>query len=165
MNELTGAVARAQLRKLDRITATLRAKKQRLKQLIGALHGCRYRRLHDAQGECATLCTVIFDRATQAAAVARALGTTTVQESGWHVLANMDHVNRHLRQAGLPAAQAPTPVPTTSCPVRSTSASAWSTPAWARLSASTSMPTTPRSNRPRQDFTPPAGRPTVKGAR
>ena len=102
MNELTGAVARAQLRKLDRITATLRAKKQRLKELIGELHGCRYRRLNDPQGECGTLCTVIFDSAAQAAAVAAALGTTTVAESGWHVLANMDHVNRHLQQAGVP---------------------------------------------------------------
>jgi dTDP-4-amino-4,6-dideoxygalactose transaminase len=102
MNELTGAVARAQLRKLDRITATLRAKKQRLKELIGPLQGCRYRRLNDAQGECGTLCTVIFDRPAQAAAVAAALGTTTVAQSGWHVLANMDHVNRHLRSAGIP---------------------------------------------------------------
>ena len=102
MNELTGAVAQAQLRKLDRITATLRAKKQRLKELIGPLHGCRWRRLNDAQGECGTLCTVIFDRAAQAVAVAAALGTTTVAESGWHVLANMDHVNRHLRHLGRP---------------------------------------------------------------
>ncbi len=92
----------AQLRKLDRITATLRAKKQRLKELIGPLHGCRWRRLNDAQGECGTLCTVIFDRAAQAVAVAAALGTTTVAESGWHVLANMDHVNRHLRHLGRP---------------------------------------------------------------
>jgi dTDP-4-amino-4,6-dideoxygalactose transaminase len=102
MNELTGAVALAQLRKLDRITATLRAKKQRLKQLIGDLQGARYRRLHDAEGECATLCTVIFDTAAQAAAVAHALGTTTVQQSGWHVLANMDQVNNYLKGAGLP---------------------------------------------------------------
>jgi dTDP-4-amino-4,6-dideoxygalactose transaminase len=102
MNELTAAVARAQLGKLDRITATLRAKKDRLKQALGALGGCRYRRLNDAAGECGTLCTVIFDDAARAAAVARALGTITVQESGWHVLANMDHVNRRLKQAGLP---------------------------------------------------------------
>ena len=45
---------------------------------------------------------MIFDSAAQAAAVAAALGTTTVAESGWHVLANMDHVNRHLRKAGVP---------------------------------------------------------------
>ena len=66
------------------------------------MQGCRYRRLTDAQGECGTLCTVIFDRAAEAAAVAAALGTTTVAQSGWHVLANMDHVNRHLRSAGIP---------------------------------------------------------------
>ena len=34
--------------------------------------------------------------------MAAALGTTTVAESGWHVLANMDHVNRHLQEAGMP---------------------------------------------------------------
>ena len=45
---------------------------------------------------------MIFDSAAQAAAVATTLGTTTVAESGWHVLANMDHVNRHLQSAGLP---------------------------------------------------------------
>jgi dTDP-4-amino-4,6-dideoxygalactose transaminase len=102
MNELTAAVARAQLGKLDRITATLRAKKERLKQAIGPLRGCRYRRLNDAAGECGTLCTVTFDDAARAAAVARALGTITVQESGWHVLVNMDHVNRRLKEAGVP---------------------------------------------------------------
>jgi dTDP-4-amino-4,6-dideoxygalactose transaminase len=102
MNELTAAVARAQLRKLDSITATLRTKKNLLKQAIGPLHGCHYRRLNDAAGECGTLCTVTFDDAARAAAVARTLGTVTVNESGWHVLANMDHVNRCLKQLGIP---------------------------------------------------------------
>ena len=58
--------------------------------------------MNDAAGECGTLCTVTFDDAARAAAVASALGASTVQESGWHVLANMDHVNRFLKQAGLP---------------------------------------------------------------
>jgi dTDP-4-amino-4,6-dideoxygalactose transaminase len=102
MNELTGAVARAQLRKLDRITATLRQKKGRLKQLLGEPQGWKYRPLTDAEGECGTLCPVIFDSAPQAAAVAQRLGTCTLDQSGWHVYANMDHINRHLAAIGRP---------------------------------------------------------------
>lgn len=102
MNELTGAVALAQLRKLDAIVATLRAKKARLKERIAGMPGVRFRRLPDPTGECATLLTVIFDDAGRAARVASALGTTTVDHSGWHVYANMEHVGRWLAERGLP---------------------------------------------------------------
>lgn len=102
MNELTGAVALAQLRKLDRLLATLRAKKARFKAAIGDVPGIRFRRLPDPQGECGTLCTVLFDDPGRAARVARALGTTTVDHSGWHVYANMEHVDRWLAEHGLP---------------------------------------------------------------
>jgi dTDP-4-amino-4,6-dideoxygalactose transaminase len=102
INELTGAVALAQLRKIDRITATLREKKDRLKGLIAGIPGMAFRKLHDPEGECGTLLTVIFDAAERAAGVARALGTTTVNQSGWHVYSNMEHVNRHLREIGQP---------------------------------------------------------------
>ncbi|HXY42466.1 MAG TPA: DegT/DnrJ/EryC1/StrS family aminotransferase [Vicinamibacteria bacterium] len=103
MNELTGAVALAQLRKLDAILATLRAKKARFKRLIGGIPGVRFRKLPDPDGECATLCTVIFDDAARAAAVAQRLGTTTVERSGWHVYANMEHVGRWLAEHGRPS--------------------------------------------------------------
>jgi hypothetical protein len=49
------------------------------------------------------LCTVIFDNAEKAAKVAKILGTTTVDHSGWHVYANMEHVCRHLKEVGQPA--------------------------------------------------------------
>jgi len=103
MNELTGAVALAQLRKLDAILATLRAKKARFKRLIGGIPGVRFRKLPDPDGECATLCTVIFNDAARAAAVAQRLGTTTVERSGWHVYANMEHVGRWLAEHGRPS--------------------------------------------------------------
>jgi dTDP-4-amino-4,6-dideoxygalactose transaminase len=103
MNELTGAVALAQLRKLDAIVATLREKKAKLKQGIGDVPGVRFRRLPDPAGDCSTLCTVLFDDASRAAAVAERLGTTTVDRSGWHVYANMEHVNRWLAEHGRPA--------------------------------------------------------------
>jgi dTDP-4-amino-4,6-dideoxygalactose transaminase len=102
MNELTGAVALAQLRKLDAIVATLRAKKARLKDEIAGLSGVGFRRLPDPAGECATLLTVLFDDAVRAARVAAALGTTTVDRSGWHVYANMEHVGRWLAEQGRP---------------------------------------------------------------
>jgi dTDP-4-amino-4,6-dideoxygalactose transaminase len=102
MNELTGAVALAQLRKIDTITATLRKKKNQLKEQIGGIPGMHFRKLNDPSGECGTLLTVIFDNPGRAAAVAGALGTKTVDKSGWHVYANMEHVNGFLKEHGLP---------------------------------------------------------------
>ncbi|MDD8015339.1 MAG: DegT/DnrJ/EryC1/StrS family aminotransferase [Acidobacteriota bacterium] len=102
MNELTGAVALAQLRKMDGIIAALREKKGKFKALISGIPGTRFRTLNDPGGECATLCTVIFDSAGRAARAARKLGTKTVDESGWHVYANMEHLTRYLREKGLP---------------------------------------------------------------
>ncbi len=103
MNELTGAVALAQLRKLDAILATLREKKARFKRGIDGVPGMRFRTLPDPAGDCATLCTVIFDDAARAARVADRLGTMTVDRSGWHVYANMEHVTRWLSEHGRPA--------------------------------------------------------------
>lgn len=102
MNELTGAVALAQLRKLDRITSTLRSKKALLREAISEIPDAEYRTIHDPEGECATLLTVIFRERERAARVAERLGTETVDRSGWHVYSNMDHVNRHLKELGQP---------------------------------------------------------------
>ena len=102
MNELTGAVALAQLRKVDRLVATLREKKARLKERIAGIPGLRFRKLPDPEGECATLCTVLFDDPARAARVAERLGTLTVDHSGWHVYANMEHVDRWLAEHGRP---------------------------------------------------------------
>ena len=102
INEVTGAIALAQLRKLDRITATLREKKNRLKTLMAGISGLSFRKLHDVQGECGTLLTVLFEDARRAATVAAALGTKTVDQSGWHVYANMEHLNAYLKGIGRP---------------------------------------------------------------
>jgi len=102
VNELVGALALAQLRKIDRITSTLREKKKRLKGMIGTPSGFKYRTLNDAEGECGTLCTVIFDDAHKAATASKGLGSKTIDQSGWHVYANMEHVNRHLKELGQP---------------------------------------------------------------
>jgi dTDP-4-amino-4,6-dideoxygalactose transaminase len=103
MNEITGAVSLAQLRKLDRITATLREKRSKFKKLISEVTGFRFRMLNDPDGgDTASICTVIFDSAEQAARVSTALGSKTVDQSGWHVYANMEHVLHHLKEAGQP---------------------------------------------------------------
>ena len=102
INELTGAVALAQLRKLDRIISTLQKKKDRLKKLLKDIKGAKFRRINDPGGECATLLTVIFEDQERARKVAESLQTVTVDQSGWHVYSNMDHVNRCLAERGLP---------------------------------------------------------------
>jgi 8-amino-3,8-dideoxy-alpha-D-manno-octulosonate transaminase len=102
MNELTGAVALAQLRKLDRIIEVLRKKKKLFKEAIGDIEGMKFRVLNDPDGECGTICTVLFDSPDRAVRVSRSLGTMTVDHSGWHVYSNMEHFNRYLKELGLP---------------------------------------------------------------
>ena len=102
MNELTAAVALAQFQKLEYIINTLHEKRKLLKKLIGNIEGVRFRTLNDSEGDCATLCTVIFDTREQAVRVSMALGSKTIDQSGWHVYFNMEHVLNYLKQAGQP---------------------------------------------------------------
>jgi dTDP-4-amino-4,6-dideoxygalactose transaminase len=93
MNELTGAFALAQLRKLDRILALLREKKARFKKAIAdaGLAGMHFRTINDP-GECNTLLTVIFEGAELAELAAKTLGSKTLNKSGWHVYNNMEQM-------------------------------------------------------------------------
>jgi dTDP-4-amino-4,6-dideoxygalactose transaminase len=102
MNEITAAVGLAQLGKIDRIVDTLRQKRSKLKTLISKAGGFKFRTLNDPEGDCATICTVIFDTSKQASKVAAILGSKTVDQSGWHVYSNMEHVLNHLKQVGQP---------------------------------------------------------------
>ena len=102
MNELTAAVGLAQLSKIDRIVDTLRQKRTKLKSLISKADGFKFRKLNDPEGDCATVCTVIFNTREQAVKVSKALGSKTVDQSGWHVYANMEHVLNHLKNIGQP---------------------------------------------------------------
>lgn len=109
INELTGAVALAQLRKLDAITSTLRDKKSRLKSRLESDGSYRFRTVTDPEGECGTILTVIFDDRERARTVAARLGTKTVAESGWHVYANMEHFIATMGGLGQPAAKGTLP--------------------------------------------------------
>jgi 8-amino-3,8-dideoxy-alpha-D-manno-octulosonate transaminase len=102
MNEITAAVALAQLKKIDKIVGTLRQKRTKFKELISKAGGFRFRRLNDPDGDCSTVCTVIFDTKENAAKVSKALGSKTVDQSGWHVYSNMEHVLNHLKSVGQP---------------------------------------------------------------
>ena len=93
LNELTGAFAIGQLRKLDRIVQTLKAKKSRFKDAItaGGIRNMEFRKINDPD-ECHTILTVLFRDARTARRVSQSLDTIPVADSGWHVYANMEHL-------------------------------------------------------------------------
>jgi dTDP-4-amino-4,6-dideoxygalactose transaminase len=93
MNELTGAFALGQFRKLDIILSTLRSKKDRFKQILqaGDIRHMAFRRINDPD-ECATLLTVIFESEALAEKVTKVLGTKVVYNSGWHVYNHMEQL-------------------------------------------------------------------------
>jgi 8-amino-3,8-dideoxy-alpha-D-manno-octulosonate transaminase len=93
LNELTGAFAIGQLKKLDKILQTLKAKKTQFKNALmaGDIQNMEFRKINDPD-ECHTILTVLFADAVTAQRVAKALDTITVFDSGWHVYNNMEHL-------------------------------------------------------------------------
>lgn len=100
MSELNGAVALAQLRKLDRLLAAMRRNKARIKQQIADLPDIEFRRLNDPEGDTA-IClifflpekslTLKFAEALQAEGVAAAC----IFDKGipdWHIYAHWKHI-------------------------------------------------------------------------
>ncbi len=103
MNELTGAVALAQLGKIEFIVETLRNKKNLLKSRVDINpEKEKWRIINDESGECASIMTIIFNDSRTAEKVATMLGTVTVSKSGWHVYSNMEHVSNHLEKLSYP---------------------------------------------------------------
>jgi len=92
MNELTGACALAQVRKIDLVLSTLREKKRKLKNAISGIPGIKFRKINDQEGECATLLTLLFPDKAPADAFAEKVGTQTLAHSGWHVYNNMEQI-------------------------------------------------------------------------
>ena len=93
INELTGAVGLAQLRKLDMIVGRLREQKRKLKEAIvaGGIRTMTFRRINDP-GEIATMLTVLFPDEATTRKVGAALGMKTLADSGWHVYNNMEQI-------------------------------------------------------------------------
>lgn len=92
INELTGAVALAQLRKMDRILKMLHERKRKLKTVLKGLPGLGFRKINDEKGECATLLTLLLKDKATADKFAEKLGTLTIAHSGWHVYNNMEQI-------------------------------------------------------------------------
>ncbi|MGI6167684.1 MAG: DegT/DnrJ/EryC1/StrS family aminotransferase [Eubacteriales bacterium] len=91
MNELTAAVALAQLRKIDTIISILKEKKAMLKEYIGLRGGYKFRKINDP-GECCTLLTLIFDTKELAEKFCEKIGSAPIARSGWHVYNNMEQI-------------------------------------------------------------------------
>ena len=91
MNELSGAVAVAQGRKLPMVLETLRQKKAMLKAQLQDLPGVGFRTIND-EGECGTLLTLLFDTAELAQKFCEKAGTSVIARSGWHVYNNMEQI-------------------------------------------------------------------------
>lgn len=92
MTELSGAVLLAQLRKLDLITARLRANKAVVKSILQEVPELGFRTLVDPEGDLATHLVVVMPTSEIAQAVADEVGSITLGTSGWHVYNRMDHV-------------------------------------------------------------------------
>jgi len=91
MNELSGAIALAQLRKMDRIISMLKEKKKKLKDSIKGIKGIGFRKIND-DGECGTLLTLLFDKSDKAEKFCKIIGSKTLYNSGWHVYSNMENI-------------------------------------------------------------------------
>ena len=89
MNEVTGALALAQVRKLPNILKLLSVKKRLFKDAIGIIPGMSYRKLHDVSGECSTLLVLQFETSERAEKVAGQLECNTLVRSGKHYYGNM----------------------------------------------------------------------------
>jgi dTDP-4-amino-4,6-dideoxygalactose transaminase len=98
MHELTGAVALPQLKKLNGILEKLRENKAKLLNAIGVHPSIRERKIHDVDGECATVLTYIFESQEAAHTVANNLGVKTLADSGKHNYLHMPQ----LRARSLP---------------------------------------------------------------
>jgi dTDP-4-amino-4,6-dideoxygalactose transaminase len=92
MTEVQGAVLMAQLGKLDRIRSHLRQNRDLVWSQLESLEGIGFRELPDRDGDLATHFVVVFPDAERAAAVTDALGSITLDHSGWHVYSHMENL-------------------------------------------------------------------------
>jgi dTDP-4-amino-4,6-dideoxygalactose transaminase len=92
MTEVEGAVLLAQLRRLDAIREHLRANRDLVWSMLEDLPHIAFRELTDRDGDLATHLVIVFPDAAMARAVAAALGSITLDHSGWHVYSQMEHL-------------------------------------------------------------------------
>jgi dTDP-4-amino-4,6-dideoxygalactose transaminase len=92
MTELTGAVLRAQVRKLPMIVSHLRENQAIVRDILEEVPAIGFRDLPDPGGDLATHLVVTLPTAGIAEAVAAEVGSIRLSESGWHVYSRMNHV-------------------------------------------------------------------------
>ncbi|WP_175906799.1 DegT/DnrJ/EryC1/StrS family aminotransferase [Burkholderia seminalis] len=94
MAELAGAVAVAQIAKLDLVLAATRRAKSVLLRRLELPDDCRIqpRRLNDADGDCATVLVLTCEEREQATRLATTLGSKTLDDSGRHYYQNMSQL-------------------------------------------------------------------------
>ncbi|MHA2288914.1 MAG: DegT/DnrJ/EryC1/StrS family aminotransferase [Promethearchaeota archaeon] len=91
MNELTAAVAGAQLNKIDFIKKKLQKNKKQLKSILSEVKKIKFRGILDLEGDVGTLLTFFMPSVESAEILAEKLNCTTIAKSGWHVYNNMEH--------------------------------------------------------------------------
>ncbi|MFW9937055.1 MAG: DegT/DnrJ/EryC1/StrS family aminotransferase [Candidatus Thorarchaeota archaeon] len=91
MNEITAAVAGAQLKKVNLIRKKLKENKTLFLNILKDTKGINFRKILDKDGDVGTLLTFFMPTIQSAEKLAVKLGTKTVAKSGWHVYNNMEH--------------------------------------------------------------------------
>ncbi len=100
MSELTGAVMLAQLGKLDRLVAEMRANKKRIKGQLSDLPGITFRRLNDADGDTSICLMFMLNDKSKVGPFVDALQAEGVNAAGvfnkgipdWHIYSHWKHV-------------------------------------------------------------------------
>lgn len=90
--EVQAAILLAQLRKLPRMLAHLRANKKRYKELLQGIPGLEFREIVDPANEVGTMLTIFLPTAEIAERIAAELNTKVVSKAGWHVYSNMEQL-------------------------------------------------------------------------
>ncbi len=85
-NEISSAILRCQMRRLDGILDDLRKNKQYLTDSLSDL--CTFLPTNDLQGDCGTTLAICFDSAEAATAFAKEVGGTVPIDTGKHVYRN-----------------------------------------------------------------------------
>ncbi len=89
MNDLVGAVALAQGRKLDDVLRAVREQRDRLLSALDGLEGARLRRSNDPDGDCGTVVVLILKDEAGARRLSELLGTRTLIDTGRHYYGSM----------------------------------------------------------------------------
>lgn len=92
MNELTAAVASAQLKKLSLIREKLARNKRQLMDSLSDIEEIQFRKILDKDGDVGTLLVFFMPTAKSAKTLAEKIGCVPIAKSGWHVYNNMEHL-------------------------------------------------------------------------